>query len=649
MKALTLLALATLFLFVLAGPTAVVAQVERQERGNLALEGIPEIPPQLAERLQQYQNTRAASLADWMPDGSSLLITTRFGETNQLHVVERPGGARRQITFFDEPVRDASVSPSADINGLVYTKDIGGSEFYQIFAYDLATGRHRLLTDGKSRNGGVLWSDSGERFAHFTTQRNGQDWDLHVMDIRTGQATAVLEQGGVWFPTDWSPDGSRLLVARYVSANESYPYVLNVASKELTPLHSGEAKVAYGHAEFSAAGDGVYYTSDEVGEFQRLRYRDLQTGETRVLTGDIDWDVEAFTLSHDGRLLAFTVNEEGYSKLYLLATAGDQRLDVPELPIGLVSGLNFSPDGKQLAFTLNRPTSPSDVYTLSLAEKRVERWTFSETGGLDPTRFVEPKLIRYETFDQVDGRPRTIPAFLYQPRGDGPFPVLIDIHGGPEGQERPSFSSWTQFLVNELNLAVLAPNVRGSSGYGKSYLLLDNGFRREDSVKDIGALLDWVAARPELDAERVTVYGGSYGGYMVLASMVTYNDRLRAGIDVVGISNFVTFLKNTQDYRRDLRRAEYGDERDPAMHDFLMKISPTTNAAKIAKPLFVAQGLNDPRVPASESEQMVDVIRKGGGTVWYMLAKDEGHGFAKKSNRDFFTQAAALFLETFLK
>ncbi len=258
-------------------------------------------------------------------------------------------------------------------------------------------------------------------------------------------------------------------------------------------------------------------------------------------------------------------------------------------------------------------------------------------------------MIRYETFDQVDGRPRTIPAFLYQPRGDGPFPVLIDIHGGPEGQERPSFSSWTQFLVNELNLAVLAPNVRGSSGYGKSYLLLDNGFRREDSVKDIGTLLDWVAARPDLDAERVTVYGGSYGGYMVLASMVTYNDRLRAGIDVVGISNFVTFLKNTQDYRRDLRRAEYGDERDPAMHDFLMKISPTTNAAKIAKPLFVAQGLNDPRVPASESEQMVDVIRKGGGTVWYMLAKDEGHGFAKKSNRDFFTQAAALFLETFLK
>ena len=192
------------------------------------------------------------------------------------------------------------------------------------------------------------------------------------------------------------------------------------------------------------------------------------------------------------------------------------------------------------------------------------------------------------------------------------------------------------------------PNVRGSSGYGKAYLQLDNGYQREDSVKDIGALLDWVARQSELDAERVAVIGGSYGGYMVLASMTHYDDRLRAGIDIVGISNFVTFLENTQDYRRDLRRVEYGDERDPEMRAFLEKISPTTNAGKITKPLFVAQGLNDPRVPASESEQMVEVIRENGGVVWYLLARDEGHGFRKKANRDYYGRAVVLFLQEHL-
>ena len=631
----------------------VQAQEARREEGNLVLEDVPEIPERIAERLRQYENVRSASLSGWVPGGEGILIGTRFGETGQIHHVMEPGGARRQLTFFDEPVGGAEPSPNPDVSGFLFSKDVGGSEFYQIFFFDLETGAYRMLTDGESRNGGALWSNEGRRFVYFTTKRNGTDWDLYVMDVTgTDSAKAVLEAGGSWFPQDWAPGDTTLLVTRYVSINESRPHLLDVRTSELTPFNPHDApdsvQVAYGGGLFAKDGSGIYFTSDYESEFRRLRFYDLATDSVQTLTSDTDWDVEGFTLSDDGRHLAFTVNEDGMSKLHVRETETGAEVETPALPTGIVYSLAFSPDGERLAMTLNTPTTPGDVYSFKLGDDALTRWTYSETGGLSADRFAEPELVRYETFDEVDGQPRTIPAFLYKPEGEGPFPVLIDIHGGPEGQERPYFSSTTQYYVNELGIAVIAPNVRGSSGYGKSYLLLDNGFKREESVQDIGALLDWIEGQPELDADRVAVYGGSYGGYMVLASMTNYDDRLRAGIDIVGISNFVTFLENTQDYRRDLRRAEYGDERDPEMRQFLQEISPTTNAEEITKPLFVAQGLNDPRVPASESEQMVEVIREGGGTVWYFLAKDEGHGFSKKSNRDAFNQAAALFLETYL-
>jgi dipeptidyl aminopeptidase/acylaminoacyl peptidase len=288
------------------------------------------------------------------------------------------------------------------------------------------------------------------------------------------------------------------------------------------------------------------------------------------------------------------------------------------------------------------------VYVVHLTQGRLERWTQSEVGGLEAGNFRIPTLVRYETFDEVDGKPRTIPAFYYKPEGKGPFPVVVNIHGGPESQALPTFNPAVQFMVNELGIAVLVPNVRGSSGYGKDYLLLDNGFKREDSVKDIGALLDWIARQPELDASRVGVSGGSYGGYMVLASMVNYNERIRAGIDVVGISDFGTFLRNTESYRRDLRRVEYGDERIPEMKAFHDRIAPLNNAHRITRPLFVAQGYNDPRVPWTEAEQIVKAVRGNGGDVWYLLYKDEGHGFRKKANADYFGAASMLFWQRHL-
>ncbi len=637
---------ATLVLCLFAFATE-AAEIHRIEVGNRISENLPEVPSSLSQRLQRYENARSATPGGWLADGSGLLISTRFANTAQVHRVAAPGAAREQLTFHDEPVRFVAANPRR--NGFVYGKDTGGSEFWQLYWFDLDTREVKLLTDGKSRNQGPLWSHDGTRLAYSSTARNGKDTDVWVLDLASGKARPVVTDGGAWFASDFSPDGKQLLAIRYVSINESHPAVVDLESGKLRRLDDRDRKASFGAFRFAKDGKGAWYTSDESGDFSELRYHDFASDRIESVSAGIPWDVEEFTLSEDGTRLAFVTNEGGFGVPHLLDTATCKELALPELPRGIVFSPQFSPDGTQLAFALNSATSPSDVYAIDLADHRVERWTHSEVGGLDAGRFTQPRLIEYPTFDRVDGKPRTIPAFYYEPEGDGPFPVVISIHGGPESQARPRFSTNTEFLVAELGVAVLVPNVRGSSGYGKRYVALDNGFQREDSVRDIGALLDWIGTQPKLDAKRVGVYGGSYGGYMVLASMARYNDRLRAGVDVVGISNFVTFLENTQEYRRDLRRAEYGDERDPAMRAHLAKISPTANAKNITIPLFVAQGANDPRVPASEAEQILASVRgNGNDDVWYLLYKDEGHGFRKKDNSDHFRAAMMRFWQEHL-
>jgi dipeptidyl aminopeptidase/acylaminoacyl peptidase len=627
------------------------AQIQRIEKDNLIIEEIPEIPQRIIDRMYQYQSTRSAAIQDWTANGEGMIITTRFGETTQLHLIEKPGGARKQITFFSEPVREAHVSPNPRINGFLFTKDLGGNEFYQIYFCNLSNGEYSLLTDGSSLNGFPKWSNDGKKFVYYGTGRDGRNWDVYLTDMNTpDKARRILEKFGTWVAIDWSPDDKKLLIINYISANESYYYTLEIATDELTQINPSKDKIAYGLSGlWTKNGDGFYMTSDEGSEFLRLRYYDLEQKEFTTLTPNIPWDVEQLALSQQGDKLAFTTNENGVSKLYILDTKTAQYEQIPNTPTGQIYNLRFHPDGKELGLVINTPKTPGDVFVMKLDDHSITRWTYSEVGGLNTESFVVPNLIEYETFDEVDGKPRLIPAFYYKPsKGDSPFPVLIDIHGGPESQFIPFFSSTIQYYLNELGIAVIAPNVRGSSGYGKSYLKLDNDYKREDSVKDIGKLLDWIEEQPELDASRVAVIGGSYGGYMVLASMTHYNDRLKCGIDIVGISNFTTFLENTKEYRRDLRRAEYGDERDNKMREFLTHISPLTNAHKITKPMFIAQGLNDPRVPVGESEQIVSAIRNNKGHVWYLLAKDEGHGFRKKSNLDYYTNAVVYFLESFL-
>ncbi|MBM3879907.1 MAG: S9 family peptidase [Verrucomicrobia bacterium] len=615
---------------------------------NLVVEGIPPAPPALRDRASRYLEFRAATFQDWHPTRREVLLATRFAEATQLHRVAHPGGARQQLTFLSEPVAGGGYRPGTG-EFLVFSQDTGGGEFYQLYRYGLEDGRAVLLTDGKSRNTAARWSHDGRWLAYSSTRRTGRDTDLYLVDPadpKTDRLLLALEGGG-WTVTDWSRDGAHLLVLEYLSINESRLHRVDVRAGSREQISPAAAEpVAYGPGQFAPDGRSVYVTSDLGSEFRQLVRLELATRTQKPLTADLRWDVEAFDLSVDGQTLALVTNEDGSSVLRLLEVATGRELAAPKLPLGVISGLKWHPSRAELAFTLSSARAPSDVYSVEPATGAVTRWTASETGGLDPERFVEPERVRLPSFDGLE-----ISALVYRPdaaRFPGRRPVVVSIHGGPESQARPVFQGRNNYYLNELGVAVVYPNVRGSSGYGKRFLTLDNGYLREDAVRDLGALLDWIQRDAGLEATRVAVLGGSYGGYMVLACLVHYGERLRAGVDVVGISNFVTFLTRTQDYRRDLRRVEYGDERDPAMRAFLERISPATQARRIRQPLFVVQGLNDPRVPATESEQMVRAIREQGGTVWYLLARDEGHGFAKKRNQDYQFLATIQFLEQHL-
>ncbi len=635
----------------LAGSFA-FAEVDHQvvHDGNLILEDIPIIPREIIGGLNRYQNVRAAIFRAWTADSKSIYVSTGFGDVDSIHRVDMPLGVRSQITFYDEPVGGVTGQPGSD--QLLFTRDAGGSEFSQIFSLNLASGEARMLSDGASRNRAVLWDRAGTRVAYQSTRRNGRSNDIWIMDpAEPENARLVFEatDGGSWLPAEFSATGSRLLVANYVSVEDSRISVVDLDTGHVERVSDGPTNKSVNlPIAFDDDGNGVWLLTDRGGEHGQLAWQSLQAGApVEIITKDIPWSLSTAVISHDRTRLAFVTNENGMSRVYLMDTKARNYREVGSIPTGLAFGLQFSPDDSRLAMTLNTPQMPSDAFVLELGEDPLDydelvRWTKSEVGGLDTTSFAVPELIHYPTFD------REVPAWVYKPAGKGPHPVIIRIHGGPEGQSRPAFSSTYQMWIARLGAAVILPNVRGSNGYGKTYVGLDNGFNREDSVRDIGALLDWIETQPDLDASRVAVYGGSYGGYMVLASAVHYSDRLKAAVDNVGISNFVSFLENTQEYRRDLRRQEYGDERDPAMREFLQRISPLNNVEKISVPMFIVQGENDPRVPVTEATQMVEALRKEGHTVWYMNALNEGHGYKKRENRDMFQQATVLFFETHL-
>jgi len=639
-----------LFALLLVGAAVPVAAQDAPAAGApavpipaaLTAEAMPPIPLALAERARPYLEARSAGFAGWDPNARAVLISTRFANVSQLHRVETPLGARTQISFEAEPVSGFYAPAKGDI--ILVAKDRGGDEYFQL--HTLKDGRLTLLTDGKSRNGLNAWSKDGELIGYSSTARNGVDSDLYVMNPRDPASARMVyqSQGGGWAITAFSPDKTAAYVADYNSVQDVDLYRLDLASGAMTPVGDPAAQVAFGSMEIAPDGT-IWATSDQDSDFQRLGRLDPLSGAFAPVSRET-WDVDGFVISDDGHTIAYVVNEAGTDRLRLMDVASGKITAVDALPAGLIGGLEFAPWG-EIGFSFSSAKSAADVWSLDPATMQLTRWTQSETGGLDASINVEPRIVTTTSFDGL-----TVSGLLYLPdpaKFPGPRPLLVSVHGGPEGQSTAGFMGRNNYYLNELGIGVFYPNVRGSTGYGKTFVSLDNGpFKREDSVKDMAALIDAVRKDAAVDPARVGLSGGSYGGYMCYAAAVQLKDKLTATQCTVAISNFVSFLENTNPYRQDLRRVEYGDERDPVQRAKLTEISPLTRVNEIEKPMFVITGANDPRVPKSEADQMVAAIRANGGEAWHLVAADEGHGFRKKANSDYAFIAQLAFWEKHL-
>ena len=623
-----------------------------EPNANLKTEGIPPIPAALAAKVAPYTEFKPAVAVSWHPQKRELVIARRAGNTTQLHRVAAPGSAPAQLTDFAEPVRFGAWWPKAP-DVLVFARDTGGNEQQQL--YRIEPGREpMLLTDPARKNEPAGLTHARDRLLVDSTdldktgRREDPTTDLALLDPLTAKVQRIVTLPGTgWSDFTFSFDDRRLAMIEYKSVNESYVWVMDVATgtrRRVLPAEGStpRATIATGDLNFARDGNGLFLATDRDGEFRKLAYFELTTGALEYFGEGGDWDVESIALSPDGRTLAVITNEAGLGVLRLYDAATRKALPRPALPVGSVRGLVWHENSRDLAVSVNSAQSPSDVYAIDVRTSAVARWTETRVPGLDASAFRSAEPIQWKSFDG-----RTIGGFVIRPpaKFTGKRPVIVSIHGGPEGQARPGFMSRWNYLIDELGIAVVQPNVRGSTGNGKTFVALDNGMKREDSVKDIAALLDWIAAQPDLDGDRVLVEGGSYGGYMVLAVATHVGNRIAGAIDIVGVANFVSFLERTESYRRDLRRVEYGDERDPAMRAFLTRISPVSNADRIRAPLFVVHGKNDPRVPYTEAEQIVAAARKNGVPVWYLLADNEGHGYARKANVDYLFCAMIEFLQ----
>jgi len=614
-------------------------------RGDLIYDGIPDTDS--GDVLDSYLSARQATPLGFTPK-DQLLIATRFGQVDELHLVDHAGAARRQITFLRRPIIQAAFSPEPNHNAFFYITDPAGDGNTQIYYQRLGETAARRLTDGKSSNGGAIWSNAGRELAFFTTSRDGVSYDIDVAEPDAGALPhlVVSGDGALWYPLDWSPDDRKLLIQKHVSATEDYLYVIDVGTGQRREVDPAPGKVRISGAKFSRDATGVFLVSDRDSEYSKLRYVNLFTSEKLDVSGRIPWDVEQFALSRDGHYLAYTTDEDGTSKLDLVDLRSHQDLIPPRLPFaGVIDSLSFDRDGKRLAFGLSAANQPRDAYVLELEANRLEAWTASESGPNERTRFTVPRLTQFPTFDRIDGKWRQVPVYLYEPASTGPHPVLIVLHDRDQ-QFRPTFDPWIEYVVNELGFAVLAPNVRGSPGYGKTYRALDGGTLREDSVKDVGALLVWLSLDARFDAKRVVVSGKRYGGYLALEALANYGERLRGAVDFGGITDVLAYLTDTAARLKNQAHEEFGDERDPETRSYLRRISPLFNAERITRPVLVVHGKSDPAVPIGQADQLVNRLRSRGGTAWYLEGIEAASTFADRASREAYYRVFAEFLES---
>ena len=654
-------------LLALAGPalaTAVLAQAPASRSDpaseflpvppNVKAEGLPPIPASIVQDLAPYASSRRALLLGWHPTRHEVLITTALGDTFQIHSVAGPGMDRHQLTFLPGGVRQTSAGAwyAPDGSYFVFNKDSSsGGETMQLYRFDILTGRSTMLTDGKSRNGNPVWSHRSGLIAFESTRRGGHggaDRDLWVMNPNDpASARLVSEVEGNWNVAAWSPDDSELLVVN-APANNSNTSVwrVNVKTGEKTRVTPGGD--VWRTPQLAPDGHTVYVLSNSGSETLRLWRGDLASEAWKPMTSPED-ELESFALSPDGRTIAAVYDSTTASRVELLDASTFTVKAAPALPAGqLVTAPMWSHDSSEVAFSLMSLRTFGDVFSVKASNGEVTRWTRSEFGAFNPDSLPEPEIVRWKSFDGV-----VISGVLYRPpaRFTGPRPVLINIHGGPGGstsRERPRYQGRSAYFLNELGMAIIFPNVRGSWGFGKAFNRLDDGVKREDSVKDIGALLDWIETQPTLDKNRVMLTGVSYGGFMVYAVAEMYSPRLRGAIAGAAISDFITYFQGTDPTRPEDRRAEYGDERVPEIRDFLIRISPVTQASKLRVPLFIIHGANDTRVPVGQAEEMARLVRANGVPVWTTIYTDEGHELPAPRNNNYFFYTWIAFVKQYL-
>jgi dipeptidyl aminopeptidase/acylaminoacyl peptidase len=639
----------------------IVGGLAAQERtfpvpANVTTDGLPPIPMSLVQAVAPYGQFRQAILRAWHPTERELIITTSFGTVPQLHRVRMPGGARTQITFFPDGVATRPVtvfSPGGQF--FVFQKDTaGGGEADQLFRYDLARGTPVMLTDGKSRNGGAAISRTG-LIAYDSTVRDGKNRDLYVMNPSTPDSRRVLVQGeGRWSAIDWSPDEKTVLALQFVSSSETFLWTVRtdtgektlITPKEATPIRWAVSttpgpREQWAVAAFAPDGRTIYALSNRGGETNRV-WRLNGAGWAPVTAAD--QPVETFALKPDGKALAVVFDAGVTSRLQLMDVNG-RPIRTPAVPPGVISELQWHPVRSEVGFTLAGARAFNDVYSVDLTRGRVERWTFSEMGGANPETLPDAEIVKWKSFDGLE-----ISGVLYRPPASftGPRPVIINVHGGPVERERPRAIGRSNYFRNELGIAIIYPNIRGSAGFGRSFEDLDNGLLRENAVKDIGALLDWIAAQPGLDKNRVMVAGPSYGGFVALAAAVAYGDRLRGVNPAFAITDFPGFLETTEISRQASRNAEYGDPSNPEVRAFLTRISPLTNAAKLKMPVFIAAGARDTRVPITQAEALVKVLKANGTPVWYVRFEDAGHQQLTVPTNDFSIYTWVMFVQKYL-
>jgi dipeptidyl aminopeptidase/acylaminoacyl peptidase len=626
-------------------------------------EGVPTLPSAQLDAAQRYTRVAGHNHVDWHPQRREMLVAHRVpgASTTQLFRLRAPMAPLEPLTQGADPVAGARWEPTEG-RYIVFARGRGGDEAFQLFRLDPDTGATTQFTPDGQRHGLVAWVKTPSPRVLVTavpldrTAAGGRRSEivttLSLIDPLGVAPTRVLAElpGGGWFGGEVSPDDKQLALTRYVSAAESEVWLFDLASgqrKRVLPAAGDTLKASHFVGGWSADGRTLYFTSDRASEFRELMRLELASGQIQRLSASLPWDVSSGSASPDGALMAYVANIDGRDELRLLDTASGAPRALPALPGGSTTRADFHPSRAELALVVNSTRGPAQIHSLDMASGRITAWTQpAGAEGLNLAEMPEQQVVRWKSFDglEVSGILTLPPA-----RFTGKRPVLMLVHGGPEGQSKLGWQGRWNHLVLEMGVALFEPNVRGSSGYGKTFLSLDNWRLRENSVKDMGTAIDWMATHPRLDAKRVLVQGGSYGGYMALAASTRLADRIAGAVSVVGISNFVSFLENTESYRRDLRRVEYGDERDPAMRQFLQDISPLTHVGQITKPLMVVQGKNDPRVPWTESEQIVRSLQARGTPVWYLLADNEGHGFARRENADYYFAALMQFVQQTLK